>query len=138
MNLKILCLFDDDEFQFLAPEPEEIFADNEVVIAKTFTEAVAVLSHRAVRFDIVLADHIVKMKSACDEIVFSMSLAAYVRPPVKGIGIFLPSYCKKPSVNLYHERFVLVSDKTCMDPSDHRDWQRLFDRVNYAIAEFEL
>ena len=93
MRYNILCLYHDEEPQFLAQDPEDILRDHNVTGVHTYEEAKRLLFSPSSPFDIVLSDAIVPHSPQhMDDMGPSILLSSYLNDSVKGFGLFVPRY----------------------------------------------
>ena len=137
MRLKILCVYYDEEMQFLAQDPEIEFHDHDVTVVRTYMEAQGAISDPSVRFDIILADALLPdYDVTAEDKMPSMLLMSHIRCGTRGFGIFVPEFFENVLTDSFDGRCVLVADKTCWTDTGQRDWVKLLHLVKRMVGEF--
>lgn len=136
-KLNILCIYYDDEPEFLAQDPEVEFAEHTVVIANTYCKAKDLLIGSSHTFDIVLSDMWVPhTEKDTDEIIQPILLGYSFRDSVKGFGLFVPDYYETTFTDVFGpNKVVMNADRTCWT-FDKRDWNQLLRNTMRAVDEF--
>ena len=139
MKHNILCLYYDDEIQFLAQDPESEFADHDVTVVHTYEEARNLLFSPTSTFDIVLADAVVPYSNKhLNEMGPSVLLAGYLNSNVRGFGMFVPRHFESEYTSALGPQCVMVADRTCWTITEQRDWRKLLVYTIQRVAEFVI
>ena len=137
-KLKILCIYHDDEVQFLAQDPEEVFCNHEVFTVNTSKGGEEILREDPNHFDIVLADKYMPVGGGTKDWVQTTELMRFTGKKVKGFGLFVPAMDKQCYVGQMNGHITVVADRTCWVEYKKRDWRKLLCLVKRMIDEFSI
>lgn len=128
--MNILCLSNDDEVDFLAPDPVEELTGHKVECVSTYRGAQDLLRESDLGFDIILADVQVPLSAQDEQSMPSALLMSYLRDAgVRGFGMFVPAHFQIYGTAPQGDDFALVASKECVTPADQRDWKKLLSLV---------